>query len=161
MVGAASGRLAALLVAAEAAPRWADSAPQCVLAAVDNGDGVVATRCEARVQPAHEDAALVLVDVVDLQVLFFSLRGALNDCTTAPMSSGRMDVPQSMPWLLRSRPQAIVSPSLSLRERCRATGNELVCVSLSCQCSNADLPCRWMHRRATVQMMTEQKHRSG
>ncbi len=78
VVAAASGRLAALLVAAEAAPRWADSAPQCVVVAADDGDGITATRCESRVQPAHEDAALVLVDVVDLQVPYFAL---LNHCS--------------------------------------------------------------------------------
>ena len=67
IVAAASGRLTALLVAAEAAPRWADAAPQCIVAA-DGGNGITATRCEARVQPAHEDAAVMMVDVVDLQV---------------------------------------------------------------------------------------------
>ena len=57
--------MAALLIATEAAPHWADSAPQCVLG--DDG-GIAATRCEARVQPARDDAAAVLVDIVDLQV---------------------------------------------------------------------------------------------
>ena len=65
VIAGASGRMAALLVAAEAAPHWADAAPQCILG--DDG-GISATRCEARVQPAREDGAVVLIDVADLQV---------------------------------------------------------------------------------------------
>ena len=83
-------------MAAEVAPRWAEAAPQCVVADGDGGDGIVATRCEARVQPAHEDAALVLVDVVDLQV----------PSSAAFMAMESLHCPAALTSLRESRDQA-------------------------------------------------------
>ena len=66
VAASAAGRLAALLVAADAAPQWAESAPQCTLA---GERGISATRSEVPLQRAGVDTGvLLLLDVVDLEV---------------------------------------------------------------------------------------------
>ncbi len=114
VIAGASGRLAVLLVAAEAAPHWADAAPHCVLG--DDG-GIAATRCEARVQPARGNAAAVLVDVVDLQVC--ALRSALRPAVLADLSPAQcLAVYTSWCFLGAAwRFEGFVSPSIPLVTR--------------------------------------------
>jgi len=64
VAASSTGRLAALLVAADASPQWAESAPQCT-----TGDhGISATRSEVPLQRARPDTSLLLLDMVDLEV---------------------------------------------------------------------------------------------
>lgn len=64
VAASAAGRLAALLVAADAVPRWAESSPQCTA----GERGILATRSEVPLQAAPADAALLLLDIIHLEV---------------------------------------------------------------------------------------------